>query len=73
MEPHTLWSTLLTAGVAGMGWVLRTLYDAIRSLENDLALHKVDVARTYAPNADLARLEDKIDRVLDKLDRKADK
>lgn len=73
MEPNTLWNTLLTAGVAGMGWVLRTLYDAIRSLENDLASHKVDVARTYAPNADLARLEDKIDRVLDKLDRKADK
>lgn len=56
-----------------MGWVLRTLYDAIRSLEGDLAAHKVDVARTYAPNADLARLEDKIDRVLDKLERKADR
>lgn len=73
MEPHTLWNTLLTAGIAGMGWVLRTLYDALRSLETDLADHKVEVARTYAPNADLARLEDKIDRVLDKLERKADR
>lgn len=73
MEPHTLWNTLLTAGIAGIGWVLRTLYDALRSLETDLAAHKVDVARTYAPNADLARLEDKIDRVLDKLERKADR
>lgn len=73
MEPHTLWNTLLTAGIATVGWVLRTLYDAVRSLEADLANHKVDVARTYAPNADLSRLEDKIDRVLDKLERKADR
>ena len=73
MEPHTLWNTLLTAGVAGIGWILRALYEAIRSLEFDLASHKVEAAKTYAQNIDLSRLEDKIDRVLDKLDRKADK
>lgn len=73
MEPHTLWSTILTAGMAALGWIAKTFYSAIRELEANLASHKVDVARTYAPNADVARLEDKLDRILDKLDRKADK
>lgn len=73
MEPHTLWNVILTAAMGAAGWVLKSVYGAIRTLETDLAGHKVEVAKTYAQNADLSRLEDKIDRVLDKLDRKADK
>lgn len=73
MEPQTLWSVLLTGGMGALGWFAKTLYGAVRSLETDFAQHKVEVAKTYAPNADLARLEDKIDRVLDKLERKADR
>jgi len=73
VEPHTLWNVLLTTAIGAGGWVLKSIYSAIKSLETDLAGHKVEVAKTYAQNADLSRLEDKIDRVLDKLDRKADK
>jgi hypothetical protein len=64
---------ILAAFVGVIGWVLRTLHGEHRELANDLTQHKVEVAKNYATNADLSRIEDKLDRILDKLDLKADK
>lgn len=73
MEPQSIWNVLLSAGMAAGGWVLRTLYSAIRDLEKDLGAHKTSAALTYATNADMARIEDKLDRILERIERKADR
>lgn len=73
MDFQPLWNTLLLSAIGVMGWILRAIYGAIRTLETDLATHKVDAAKTYSTKSDISRIEDKLDRVLDKLDRKADR
>lgn len=65
--------TLLAACLAAVGWIVRTLHGDVKSLSDELTSHKVEVAKTYATNADITRIEDKLDRILDKLERKADK
>lgn len=73
MDGQALWSTLLSAALAVGGWFMKSIYEAIKTLDKDLSDHKVESAKTYSTKADIDRIEDKIDRVLDKLDRKADK
>jgi hypothetical protein len=43
------------------------MYESIRELQRDLSLHKQEVARDYAPNSRIARIEDKIDAILARL------
>lgn len=64
---------ILGAVVAALGWFARTIFAAVKELERDLAGHKVEVAKTYATNSDLSRIDDKLDRILDKLNAKADR
>lgn len=73
MEPQNVWNVLLTGGMATVGWVLRTLYSALRELEKDLSAHKTESAKTYATNDDMGRIEGKLDRILERLERKADR
>ena len=73
MDPHVIWNGILTVVMGAGGWVLKTIYDALKSLERDLSAHKIEVARDYVTNEDLSRIENKLDRVLDKLERKADR
>ena len=73
MDFQHLWSTLLTAAIGIGGWVLKSIYSAIKSLEVDLGNHKVEAAKTYSTKSDIQRIEDKRDRGLDKLDHKGDK
>lgn len=67
MDPQSLFNLLGGAAMATLGWVARHLFGAIKSLESDLAAHKVEVARDYATNSDLLRMEDKLDKIIDKL------
>ena len=73
MDPQYIWNILLSAGMAAVGWVLRTLYSALRDLEKGLSEHKENVAKTYATRLDLLRFEDKLDKILTKVEAKADK
>ena len=73
MDFQHLWSTLLTAAIGIGGWVLKSIYSAIKSLEVDLGNHKVEAAKTYSTKSDIQRIEDKLDKVLDRLERKADR
>ena len=73
MDFQHLWSTLLTAAIGIGGWVLKSIYAAIKSLETDLGNHKVEAAKTYSTKSDIQRIEDKLDKVLDRLERKADR
>ncbi len=63
--------TAINLGLSGagcaLGWFAKTLYNAVKALESDLSAHKVEVARDYATNSDLLRMEAKIDKIVDKL------
>ena len=63
MDLHTLWNVILTAGVGAGGWVLKSIYSAIRALETDLSQHKVEVARDYVTNTDLKEIKDALIRI----------
>lgn len=80
MNLETLFNLGLGAAISAIGWFVKLNHAKMRELEFDLtgigkALtdHKVEAARSYVTKPDLERLEHKIDRVLDKLDQKADK
>jgi hypothetical protein len=73
MDLQPFWNTLLAGGMAAMGWVLRSIYTAIKALENDLIGHKLEAAKTYSTKSDIYKIEEKLDRILDKLDRKVDR
>lgn len=67
MDAQTLINLGLSGAGMALGWFAKTIYNAVKDLESDLANHKVDVAKNYATNADLLRMEDKIDKIIDKL------
>lgn len=66
-------NVVVGGAVAALGWFARTIFSAVKELERDLSSHKVEVAKTYATNSDLSRIDDKLDRILDKLNAKADR
>jgi len=67
VDPQTLLNLTFGAALTALGWFARTVYTAIKSLETDLSNHKVEVAKNYVTSVDLARIEDKLDRALDRL------
>lgn len=60
-----------------MGWFAKTLYASIKDMDRDLTAFKVKVAEDYTPTtrfeSAVKGLSDKLDRILDKMDGKADK
>jgi len=54
----------LGAACSAFGWIARTIYADLRSLEQALALHKVEVARDYATNVDIRDINSKLDELL---------
>ena len=73
MAPPNLYEFLLFIVVGGGGYFARQLLQDIKQLAAELAAHKVEVARNYATNSDLARIDQKLDKILDKLELKADR
>ena len=67
MDPQTIVNMVIGAAMAALGWFARTQYDEVKAVKQDLANHKVEVARDYATSADLLRMEAKIDKLIDKL------
>ena len=63
--------------LALLGWLGRTLWDAVARLKDDLKRIEVDLPSTYVKKTELESRLDKIETVLDKiwykLDSKADK
>lgn len=57
-------NTGLGAACAVFGWIARTFYTDIRALEHAIASHREMVARDYATNGDIARIENKLDDIL---------
>lgn len=67
MDLQTIVDFVLGVTSAALGWFAKTIYGAVKDLESDLASHRVEVAKDYAPKADLIRMEAKIDKILDRM------
>lgn len=65
------------AVLALIGWLGKTLWDAVGKLKEDLKSIEIDLPKTYVSKVDIDSRLDKIDSVLDKiferLEHKADK
>lgn len=84
MDPQDLINWLGAFGAACMGWILKGVKDDIKSLQDaDVKLqaqqnvHEVHIARGYVTRAELqdcfSGLEEKLDKIFDRLDGKEDK
>ena len=62
---------------AVLGWLLKVVWDSIRSLEQDLKVLERDLHTKYVTKdeyrQDILEIKDILKQIFDKLDRKADK
>ena len=60
-----------------LGWLLKVVWDSIRSLEQDLKILERDLHTKYVTKdeyrQDIIEVKDILKQIFDKLDRKADK
>ncbi len=65
------------AGLAVLGWFARELWDAVSKLKEDIKDLEIKVADEYSKKVDINARFDKLDnlleRIFDKIDKKADK
>jgi len=77
-------NTLLGIGAAIFGWVLRTIWQSMRDLQDadqrladNLTKLQVEIPKTYVPQAQfwkiLEDINNKLDRICDKLENKQDR
>lgn len=75
------WQTLINIGAGTllglMGWFARELWDIVKEIKEDVQKLEVKIAREYTTHADMSARFDKIEgileRIFDKIDKKADK
>ena len=68
---------MVAAFGAVLGWLLKVVWDSIRSLEQDLKVLEKDLHTKYVTKdeyrQDILEMKDILKQIFDKLDRKADK
>jgi len=64
MDLQSLLNLGLSAACGVLGRFGRTAYAAIDDLRRDIAAHRVEVARDYATNGDIASINAKLDELL---------
>jgi len=77
VEAQDLFNLVLGTACAALGWFAKTLYLAVQELRRDLSALHVEIARDYTPSGRfdeaVTTLHAKLDRVLDRLNDKADR
>lgn len=77
IDPQTLLNMVLGGALACLGWFAKELWDAVQSLRADLSKLREELAKDYSPKADLVVFKEELfsmlHRIEDKLDRKVDK
>jgi hypothetical protein len=77
MDAQTLINIGAGATLATVGWLCRTLWDAVERLKTDIQRIEVCLPSSYSRKDDIQCRFDKIDitleKIFDKLDTKADK
>lgn len=77
-------NTCIAAGFATIGWFVRTMYDSVSNLKQNIDDHKLHVSELYVKKSEVEtlrldmdkrfdRVEMLLDRLFDKLEAKADK
>jgi len=82
------WQHIINIGggalLSVLGWFARQLWDAVKTLQNDMNRLELSISDNYVKKSDLAvlkaemgtrfdRIEQLLDKVYDKLDNKADR
>jgi hypothetical protein len=77
MDWQLLFNLIGTAVMATIGWFARQLWDSVQDLKDDIKNIEVDLPTNYVRRVDIEsqfnKLEASLQRILDKLDQKADK
>jgi hypothetical protein len=77
MDWQLLFNLVGTAIMATIGWFARQLWDSVKDLKEDIKNIQVDLPTNYVRRVDIEvqfnKLEASLQRILDKLDQKADK
>ena len=77
MDWQLLFNLVGTAIMATIGWFARQLWDSVQDLKEDIKNIEVDLPTNYVRRVDIEsqfnKLEASLQRILDKLDQKADK
>jgi len=77
MDWQLLFNLIGTAVIATFGWFARQLFDSVQDLKDDIKNIQVDLPTNYMRKVDIDaqfnKLELSLQRILDKLDQKADK
>ena len=77
MEAQFVINVLGGIVMTGLGWILRELWSAVKSLRSDLQRIEVALPTNYVQRNDLdtrmKHIEDMFQRIYDKLDGKVDK
>jgi hypothetical protein len=77
MDWQLLFNLVGTAIMATIGWFARQLWDSVQDLKEDIKNIQVDLPTNYVRKVDIEaqfnKLEASLQRILDKLDQKADK
>jgi len=74
---QNLYNIAVAAISAGIGWIVKVIWDAVRTLEQDIRDMERDLHVNYVSKddyrQDILDIKDMVKQIFDKLDRKADK
>jgi hypothetical protein len=77
MSQQDIFNAMMSLGVAGFGWLLKTVWDAIGSLKESLIKLEREMHTSYVSKADyrqdITEMKDMLKAIFEKLDKKADK
>jgi antirestriction protein len=74
---QNLYNIVVAVAGAAIGWIVKVIWDAVRSLEADIRDMEREIHTNYVSKddyrQDILELKDMVKQIFDKLDRKADK
>jgi antirestriction protein len=74
---QNLYNIVVAVAGAAIGWIVKVIWDAVRSLEADIRDMERELHTNYVCKddyrQDILEIKDMVKQIFDKLDRKADK
>jgi hypothetical protein len=72
MDVNTIWSSILSAMLAGLWFFIREKFDELKRIDILLNKTREEIARDYATNSEVQRITDHIDQRFNRLEAKID-
>lgn len=72
MDINTIWSSILSAMLAGLWFFIREKFEDVKRVERLLNITREEIARDYATNSEVQRVTDHIDQRFNRLEAKID-